>query len=233
LWRPKVLGPAGFVLNMWIGGGNRSELEDRYEGLQRLFLRTRSIRTVTRTMADGTQRTCLAEVVSGLTPIPLGSTGMRLSVEFKVPSGRWVSTANTTVTGTAGSATSGSPKVVTLTGEIAVATAPLDALVYTVTGPIQNLYMADTTEATTGGDYFAYNATIGVGQGIVVDNQAWTVTGTGGLTVTQGAVQFSGSRFLTVQPAKPGSSPKVSMYGSGGMSTATNLSMTGPATYLA
>jgi hypothetical protein len=232
LWTPKSLGAGGFVLSMWLGAATRSELDARYDEFVRLFMRTKSLRTVVRTMADGSQRTCKAEVVSGLVPVPIGSTGMRLSVEFRVPSGLWLATGNTTLTATAGSALVGSPKILTLSGALAKSTGPMEDLIYTITGPIQNARIEDITDGVTG-DFLYYATTIAAAQTLIVNASTWALTGTGGHTVVDGALQHSGSRFLAPGPAQPGSSPRVQMYGTGGMSAATNLSVTGPASFLA
>jgi hypothetical protein len=230
LWRPKVSGASGFVLNLWIGAGSRSELDAYYDELVRLCMRLARPRTITRTMADGSQRICLAEVASGLTPVPIGSTGMRLAIEFRVPSGVWYSAATaSTFTGTPGILTV--PRVITLTGELAKSTAPMDRLIYTITGPIANARLDDLTNGS-GGDTLTYSATLGFSESIIIDAGEWTVTGAGGHVPNQAALAFSGGRYLTVQPAAPGSSPRVQLSGASTGST-TNLSVSGIASYLA
>jgi hypothetical protein len=228
LWHAKARGASGFVLNVWLGGGNRSELDARYDSLVRLLMRPKALRYIVRTLADGTQRQCLAEVVGSLSPSPIGSTGMRLAIEFRVPDGLWYAMSATTCTAVAGVATSASPKQLTFTGELAKSTGPIETLAILVTGPIQNIRIDDLG----GPSWLQYNTTVAAGHTVTFNCDDFSITATGGHSVQKASVQFSGSKFLSVEPVPVGSSPRIQMYGSGGMSAATNLSVTGLAAYL-
>ena len=122
LWRSKRLGPGGFVLNMWIAGGDRAEIEDNYDNIVRALIRPHALLTVDRYLADGTIRTCQAEIAQQINPSPVGQVGMRLSAEFKVPAGRWFDKTPSTINAAAGATV---PKTIVFTGTLATATASL------------------------------------------------------------------------------------------------------------
>ncbi|MGW3181648.1 hypothetical protein ACWDD9_20470 [Kitasatospora sp. NPDC001119] len=228
LWRPKHHGPGKFTLALWLAPttGGWQDVEAAWEDLLRVVARPHRLLTFERHTAAGQIRRCEGEVLSALTPAPLGQSGMRISLEVNVPAGYWAS-ADTSTHATGPGAPV--PQDLVLT-EFADATAPMEQLAYLLTGPITAPTVTDTTDAT-GGDSFTYTGQIGAGQSLTVDAATWQLTGTGGLVPDPGRLTNTGPAFLRLAPGRPGKPPSVRLNGTNTGPT-TRLAVTGHRAYL-
>ncbi|MGW4694866.1 hypothetical protein ACWEO1_21110 [Kitasatospora cineracea] len=228
LWRPKHHGPGKFTLALWLApaGGRWQDVEAAWEDLLRAVARPHRLLTFERHTAAGQVRRCQGEVLSALTPTPLGQDGMRISLEVNVPSGYWES-ADTSFEATA----PGAPLPQDLDLEpFADATAPMENLAYRITGPITAPTVTDTTDGT-GGDSFTYTGQITAGQALTVDAATWQLTGSGGLVPDPGRLTNTGPAFLRLAPGLPGTAPSVRLTGTNPGPT-TQLAVTGRRAYL-
>ncbi|MFJ6770163.1 hypothetical protein ACIQOV_04145, partial [Kitasatospora sp. NPDC091257] len=189
LWRPKHHGPGKFTLALWLAptSGGWQDVEAAWEDLLRAVVRPHRLLTFERHTAAGQVRRCEGEVLSALTPTPLGQSGMRISLEVNVPAGYWVSADTSIQASTVGAAV---PQDLALTA-FADATATMEQLSYLLTGPITAPTVTDTTDGT-GGDSFTYTGQIGAGQTLTVDAATWQLTGSGGLVPDPGRLTNTG-----------------------------------------
>ncbi|QKW22295.1 hypothetical protein HUT16_27340 [Kitasatospora sp. NA04385] len=227
LWRPKHHGPGKFTLALWLApaGGRWQDVEAAWEDLLRAVARPHRLLTFERHTAAGQVRRCQGEVLSALTPTPLGQDGMRISLEVNVPSGYWES-ADVAFEATA----PGVPLPQDLDLEpFADATAPMEQLAYRITGPITAPTVTDTTDGT--GDSFTYTGQIPAGQALTVDAATWQLTGSGGLVPDPGRLTNTGPAFLRLTPGLPGTAPSVRLTGTNPGPT-TQLAVTGRRAYL-
>ncbi|MEV7926096.1 hypothetical protein [Kitasatospora sp. NPDC088779] len=230
LWRPKHFGPGKFTLALWLApqSGGWQDVEAAWEDLLRMVARPHRLLTFERRTAAGQVRRCEGEVLSALTPTPLGQSGMRISLEVTVPAGYWVSADTSTQTSTAGAAV---PQDLALTA-FADATAPMEQLAYLITGPITAPTVTDTTDGTgRDGDSFTYTGQIPAGQALTVDAATWQLTGSGGLVPDPGRLTLTGPAVLRLAPGRPGSPPSVRLAGTN-TGVNTQLAVTGRRAYL-
>lgn len=225
VWRPKKLGAGRFEVALWLGGASVAQAQAVYRDLQRAVARPHALVRVQRTLADGSVIYCDAELVGGMRPTHLGQLGYRAGLTFSVPSGVWSGYELVTVA-TAANATL--PKTLALPG-LAASTAPMQALKFSISGPITN---ARLTDATPGGvaDAFSYMGPVGAGQTLVVNAADWSVSGIG-FAPNLGLVWTTGDRLMTVAAPRPGGAPAVTMTGTAG-GTGTKLEVEGRATFL-
>jgi len=220
VWRPKRRGPSSFTLNMWTGTETgRADVDALYDLLIRAFGDGLRLPLWTRYLADGTVRQTFGEVVSGLSPQPIGQAAYRLAVEVRVPTGIWESTVDA-VHDTTTRPASGTQIVLT---EFAGVTAPMERLSYRITGPATNPRITDATSGI--GDWFQYNGSIPNGGVLYVNSDDWTLAADN-FTPNREAFFYSGPRFMTLRTPMPGGTPAVIFdYANGG--TTTRLSVQG------
>lgn len=231
LWRAKKHGAGRFVLSMWLddgaAGAGRVGTEANYDELLRGLFRPWQLVTFQRYLASGEVRQCKGEVVSDLAPDAVGQLAMRYAVEVHVPGAYWEAVADVSDASTTGGTL---PQTLTL-GSFALATAPMEELLYKIDGPISNPTVVDVTDGVDGWSW-TYSGTVPSGQSISVDAKIWAVTGGGGFTVNHGAYAYTDTgRFMTVVPGAPGLFPTVQLRGTGGGGN-TRLTVTGRPKFL-
>lgn len=217
IYRRKRHGPGGFRVNMWLGDQSAAleEVRGMWDDLLRMVNQPNNLATVTWVLSDGSTRTCYAENVGEIEPAALGVKGVRAQLEFSIPDAYWWG-ADGSASGTGASGT------VDLVWQ-QPASAPLEHLVYTLTGPFTSM----TVTAPSTGDSFTYAASVSGGQSVVVDAAAGTVTGSG---VDPRKLSYNADRILTVVPGAPGTTPQVQWSTAGG-SGATGLQVAGKVAY--
>lgn len=226
LWRPKQTGPASFNLDVWLAGTNRTDVELAWRTLLRAVRRPHRLVRFTRYMASGEHVYCYAELIGTIEPTYIAQKGMRASMAFSVPAGRWYSEDSYTMQTVAGAALT---QTLVLTS-FEPSTAPMDTLTFQVKGPITSPIVVDRTDTGFDDDTCKYDAPLTVGQTLTLDSGSWDVTGAGGLAINQSKILPTGGRLLTVNAARPGEVPTVQLRGSGG-STTTQLIVTGRRAY--
>jgi len=225
VWRPKRIGAGRFEVGLWLGGSSVSDAQARYRDLVRAVARPWALIRVQRTMADGTVIFCDAELVGGIKPNHIGQLGYRASLTFNVPSGVWLSYDSFMAVTPAGATL---PKTLSMP-EHKIATAPMQMLMYTITGPITNPKLSDATSGGTG-DTFMYKGTVTSGNQLVIRANDWSVTGVG-FAPNLGLLFPTGDRLMTVAPPRPGGVPAVKLEGTGG-GALTKLQVDGRAAFL-
>lgn len=230
--------PAVLDLPMWVlgcddngnvpsGSSARIEFFKRVDELAAIFGSPELIK-MQHTLPDLSVRECDAEVLevidftaSGINPKAL------FNVQLTVPGAFWQDTADKTFSLTNPTV----PSTISLT-QFAGATAPMDELTITITGPITNVRV----EAYRNGAalsqpvWFQYNGTIASGQTMVVNCKTWTLSGTGGATYAN--LSHSGdARWLSVPPAPAAGTPQIRLTGSGNTAV-TAISVVGRRKFL-
>lgn len=209
---PRKLYDAGeMVLPLWVLGADAvtganlsgdAAVTAFYQRVDELLSLFSGVVTIKHTLPDGSARQCLAEVSEVLEFTRERGSPLfgRVAVALTIPGAFWEDPVprTQTITGTSGSLHS-------LT-EFAGATAPMDDLRLTFTGPITNPKL---TDATTG-RWVAYDATLPTGQGVVIDCALWTVLGLAGELMSQVARRSSDTgRWFELAPGAPGQAPTV------------------------
>jgi len=223
-------------LPMWVLGcaddgsiptTSRTEFYKRVDELTALFSSPEPL-LVQHTLPDASVRECLAEVLevldfttSGINPVGMFSVALNVYGAFwRDNSDKTFSLTNPTVPGT-----------ISLT-QFAGATAPMDDLIITITGPITN----PRVEAYRNGlplsqpVVFQYTGAIASGQTLILNCGTWQMSGTAGATFAN--LSHSGdARWLSI-PAAPGAgTPQIRLSGSGN-SAVTAISVVGRRKFL-
>lgn len=221
LWRPKVYGPGGFILNGWLGGSSRSEWEMYWDDLLRAIAHPERLLTFTRYLANGTIRVALGEVAASVAPAALGDLGARFGLEVRVPDGVWRSFAPVSFSNGSTIVSGAQIAMPVFAGN----TAPNDELTYTLTGPAVN----PTVAAADGTASFSYAGTVAAGATLIVNSETWSVTGTA--NPTPAALTWKGYRYMTVPVSPPGVSPAI-IVTAAGLTAASKIDVTGEVLYL-
>lgn len=225
IWRRKLPGAVPVVLDVWLAGTTRTEVDDAYRTLIRAVRRGHRLVTVERYMASGEVLTADVELVGQIQPVWLGQRGWRATLTLSVPAGVWKGKTVYTEQTTAGSTL---PKTLALTS-FEPSTETIDDLVFTVSGPITNPSIYDRTDGVDG-DWVQWIGTLSSTQTIIFNSGTWSVSGTGGLVPSQLSVRMSAGRLLPVPAGRPGSTPTVQLRGTGG-GTQTRLTVSGSRSY--
>lgn len=195
----------------------------RADELTRLF--GSDLITLEHTLPDGSVRRALAETTDVMewTREPGSPLFGRVSVALRLPEAFWADTAPTTVTFTG---TNGTHRVLS---EFAAATAPMDELVITWTGPINNPELSQPA----GGVYVAYDGVIPAGRKLVVDTAAWRLDPGDGTPWTPDYRAFrrggsAGGRWFQLMP-EPAGPEVIFVHTTGGSAGCT---IAGPRKYL-
>ncbi len=209
LYRAKKIGPGGFVLNLWLGDKSRSDVDRYYDELLRATAAPHRMTRYRRLLEDGSQRECYGEVVQAIEPRHSGQALMRCGLEVGIPSGVWRDAPEFSGTRTDSRAGTGVLRLSSFVGS----TAPLDDLVYRIPGPVDLPTVVDVTDGVDT-EAMVWQGSVGLGQTLVINSGTWRITGEGGLIVPSvGPLSFTGDRFLTVAPARPGVIPSVRFQG--------------------
>lgn len=239
IWTPrKWYDPLVLDMPMWVRGCDddgkipsqskaRTEFYKRVDELVSLFS-SPNLLYIVHTLPDGTKREAYGEVLDILdfTTMGVDPLGM-VNVQLVVPGAFWQDTADNTNTFT--NPTMGAALSLT---NFAGATAPMDDLTYTITGPITN----PKVEALRGGAaltspvYFQYNGTVPSTQTLIVNCKTWALSGT--MASSYANLSHTGdARWMVAEPAAAAGTPQVSLSGSGN-TAATALSVVGRRKYL-
>ncbi len=212
-------GPGSFVLNLWM---ERS----KWPLVQRAAGQVHRLHEYVHGRDDGSRVYCRGRLSDSPTPEHIGQKGMRVGLEVYVPDAFWFDELNGTDVSAPGALL---PKDLLLTTK-ANATAPMDRLVYTITGPVTNPQVMVTSDPELF-DSFTYQGTVPAGATLLVDAENWALSGTGGFVPDLTRLKWTGDRWLEVPPAPVGLVPAVRLLGTGG-GAQTSLTVTGPGAYL-
>ena len=212
----KKFAQAEVVLPMWVVGADedglvpasgpaRARLFVNVDKLTRVF--GAELVELVHTLPDGSQRRVLGEVteVIDFTSMAAGSRA-EFAVTVTVPDGFWSDVA--AVTASLSGTGDWSPAA------FAAATAPMDDLLVTFTGPSNNPLIQ------SGAVWVRYGAVLSAGQSVTLDCGAWSLSGGGGLVPSHGAVSHGGdARWFVLLPSAGPPLMTVSQTGTGAMST--------------
>lgn len=227
VWRPKQGDVGSFTLNLWLGGDSRAEVEPYWDNVIRACMPGHRLVRYLRTLAGGSSRWCMGEVVQATEPSPLGNLGIRAALEVTVPDGVWFDNAGAEVMQAAAGAAL--PQRLPLAGRLAGITAELHNGIVTIDGPINNPQVFDVTDGVDR-SWVAYDGVLAAGQSLIINTDTWAVTGGGGFAPDIAKVRYNAARYLVVPPAAPGSTPTIELRGAGGGAT-TRLSFSAVPTF--
>lgn len=229
----KWYGPGMLTLPMWVIGcddnggipaasSRRIEFYKRVDELIGVFSSPELI-LMQHKLPDGTVRECRAQRVELLdfTTDAVNPRGL-VNVALKVPGSFWQDDSNKTFTQSNPTV----PSTLSLT-QFAGATAPMDDLTITITGPITNprVEAYRNSAALTQPVWFQYTGSIGSGLTMVVNCATWALSGTAGATYAN--LSHSGdARWISVPPAPAAGTPQIRLTGSGNNAT-TAISVVG------
>jgi len=231
LWRPKVYEAGNFTLNMWtFDRTSQAVAVDLYRDLMRVVHRNLELVTFERKWDNDTRwYRCKGEVLQTVSPSYNSNRGYRFGIEVHVPGAFWESPSLVTHSTLTSAAL---PQSLDLVNH-ADSNAPMDHFRFAVTGPVTNPRVELYKSGVATGQYWQYNGTVATGQTLTVDSATWAVTGAGGLTVNEALLDYTGARYLTVQPRHhTETAPQVRLSGASGGS-GTKLTVTGRSKILA
>jgi hypothetical protein len=183
---------------------------------------------VQHTLPDATIRECSAEVLDiiDFTTASVNPKGL-FNVSLVVPGAFWQDNADKTNTFSNPTV----PSTLSLTN-FAGATAPMDELTITITGPITNpkVEVYRNGAALDQPVSFQYNGSIGSGNTMIVNCKTWTLSGSAGATYANFS-HAGDARWLSVSPAPAAGTPQVRLTGSGNTAT-TAISFVGRRKFL-
>lgn len=226
------------VLPMWVVGTDddgevpyfateRETFQANLDELVRLFRPKNRLLDLRYTLADGSVRQAMCEVREAIDFSITGAVPMgKFSVVLAIPAAFWQDV--NTISQTKTIVTSG---VNIEFPSFAGATAPMEDLVYTITGPITNPKVLATEDGVTLDPElsFGYTAAITAGQTLTVDSSTWKLTGGGGLVVDYTKFTHKGSpRYMVLGPD---ALPRVKVTGSA-LTGASSLSIQGRRKFL-
>lgn len=230
----KLYDMADFVLPFWVlgvdpssgailgGDAETTAFYARVDELTRLF--GGDTVTLEHTRPDGSVRRAVVETTDVMewTREPGSPMFGRVSVAVRLPEAFWSDTSATTATF---AGTNGTHRVLS---EFAAATAPMDELVITWTGPINNPELSQPA----GGVYVAYDGVIPAGKKLVVDTARWRLDPGDGVPWTPAYAVFrhggSAGRWFQLMP-EPAGPEVIFVHTTGGSAGA---SIAGPRKYL-
>jgi len=225
VWRPKLVGPGKFTVNLWLKGKTRSEAQNAWRTLLRACFRPHRLVQVQRTMASGELVYANVEVVGTVSPTHLGQTGYRASITFNVPIGVWLSVATYRMDSPKSAKM---PQTLYLT-DWEPSTAPLELLQFTIYGRITNPKLIDNTDGGYG-DTLTYMGTIPSGAWIRFNAANWGIDASG-TTYSHALTNPTGRNFLSVSAARPGDKPSVQLQGTN-TDSKTHIGVAGRRAYL-
>jgi hypothetical protein len=206
VWHRKRHGPGRFGVIAWVGdsGATRAQVRTLWDEVLRVCAQPHSLAPVEWTLSDGSVRTCQAELVGEIVPVPLGQRGFRGQLEFSVPGAYWWG-ATGSASATVGAALPTLDSIA-LTW-LAPMTAPAEHLTYSIAGT----YTSVTIAAPSTGDSFTYTLPSPQGGTVLIDSGSGAVTGSGGHVPNPQGLAYTSDRILTVAPGLPGDVPEVTV----------------------
>lgn len=224
LWVPKRFGVGGFVTRLWmLSSLSRAQLEQWYDELLRVATWPYDLVRVVRGLSDGTQRECLAELVTSVEPTPIGQLGVRVGLEWSVPAGFWQDVADTDVSVAA--AASGAALSF---GALRGGTAPMDNLQLQLTGPFTGPVRLTQPQTK---QWVEVTGNIGAGQTVTLNSATGAIGGTAG--VTGDRVRYSGHTYLELPPLPDTVPLQLVVTHGGGITAASAVRLTGRRRWLA
>lgn len=222
LWVSKRFGVGGFVTNLWLLSSlGRSQVDGWYDELLRVATWPYDLVRVVRGLADGSERECLAELITAVEPAPMGQLGMRVGLEWSVPAGFWQDTADVTSMAAANVASGALLSFPELRG----GTAPMGNLQLQITGPFAGPVRI-TSPLTR--QWVEVSGNIGAGQVFTLNSATGALTG-----VTGGRIRYSGHTYLEVPPLPTSVPLQLQITHAGGTSAASQVRLTGRRRWLA
>ncbi len=218
--RGKKFQQGQFVWTMWIRGANedgsvpdntiqRRLFQQNLDLLLQVFTRRTGLLDIRQTLPDGSVRQCFGEVLAVVDPQSKSVQPMAtLSVAITIPTAFWQDLTAITYTSSAGLSAS---QTLTLSPFIG-ATAPMEDLVWTITGAATNakVQALESGAALNVDTWMQFNSTIPTMKTLTVDCSAWTVVGSVGFTPsTSNLVHVGSSSFISLPPGPQNTAPQV------------------------
>lgn len=238
IWsRTKVYDEGEITLPMWVAGCNddgeipsgqtsRKLFYTNLDKLTNLFGYKNRLLDVRHRLPSGVWRQALCEVVESydFTTDAVNPIG-RFSVVLKVPEVFFRDVDTST-----------SVRAIVSSGvldleEFVGATAPMEDMVFQITGPVTNFKMKAIESGVEMAPEvsFEYQAAIPAGQTLTVNSSTWTLTGGGGLVVDYSKAVHKGTpRYMVIMPD---ALPRIAISGSA-VTGASELSITGRRKFL-
>ena len=196
--------------------------------LTSLFSLKSSALDVRHTLPDGSVRQCYADVLETIDfEVSMKNLG-RFTVVLTVPDAFWQDVyASTQVI----SGLSALP-VTSILSTFAGATAPMEDMAFTFTGPITNpeVWAYANSQPLPLPIWFRYNGIVPAGQTLSLDCSTWTIGGSMA-PVYANLVHLGSARWMSVQAATDAGNPQIQVRGSG-TTTATRLEVMGRRKFL-
>lgn len=225
LWVPKVFDVGGFVTRVWLMSSlSRKQVDGWYDELLRVATWPYDLVRVVRRLADGSERECLAELLTAVEPEPLGQLGMRIGLEWSVPAGFWQDTTDTTAQVSANVASGTLLDFPGLRG----GTAPMDALQLALDGPING--PVRLTQPLTG-EWVEVSGNLGAGQWVTLNSASGVVTSSG--SIGGDRIRYSGHTYMELPPLPTSVPLQLRIDHAGGTSGASKVTLAGRRRWLA
>lgn len=222
LWVPKRFDVGGFVTTMWLLSSlNRAQLDQWYDELLRVATWPYDLVRVVRRLQDGTERECLAELITAVEPEALGQTGVRCSLEWSVPAGFWQDTADVQTYAPANVASGSMLDFPALRG----GTAPMDALRVILVGPFAGPVCLTQPQTR---QWVEVSGNIGAGMVVTLDCATGKITGVSG-----DRVRYSGHTFMEMPPLPTSLPMQLQLTHAGGTAGTSQVSLQGRRRWLA
>ena len=161
--------------------------------LTKVFGQRHRLLTFVRTFSDGTTRQTYGEVITTISVNQFGINNAQFTVTVLLPMPFLEDGADQTYTSPLGT---GVPGTTYTPSQFSAGTAPMEDLVLTAIGPITNPKFTDIAS----GYYCQYTGAVTAAQTLIINAKVWTVTSTGGLTVSYANFAHTGQRFFTLTP---------------------------------
>jgi hypothetical protein len=200
----------------------RKNFDANLDQLNRVFARRRQLMSVVRTLSSGQQRLALCSVMSTYNVDLVPVTDGTVTIELTIPDGRWRDASDSALA-TLSAAFSG-----VVTG-LAAATAPMDDLQFSITGPVTNPRVTDNES----GSWFQYTGTVAAGKTLVVHNTNMGIDdgGSGWSPTLLNMTHAGDSNWLTLYPSNANGGVNIT-FGGSGTSGATSLVIYGHKKYM-
>ena len=230
------------TLPMWVIGsdddgkipGGSTEAKEFWKNLDTLtalFGLRSSPLDIRHTLADGSVRQCYGDVLETISfEVEMLRIG-RFTVVITVPDPFWQDVNSQTQSITLPNGSGSFVQSYSLTTFLG-ATAPIEDMTFTFTGPVTNpmveaLVNSSPLQAPI---WFRYNGTVGAGTTLVANCSTWALSGS--MSPTYSLLSHVGSpRWMVVQPNPAASSPEIRVSGSN-TSAATKVEVSGRRKFL-
>lgn len=231
-----------FTWSMWIRGANQDGsvptdaiqsrlFRENLDLLMQVFTRRTGLMNIQQVMPDGSVRQCFGEVLAIVDPTSKSvQPTATFTVAITIPSCFWQDVDAITYTSSAGLVASQTLTLQPFLG----ATAPMEDLVWTITGAATNakIQALESAAPLVVDTWMQYTGTVPTTKQLVVDTSQWSVAGSSGFAPSTANLVHSGSAsFMSLQPGLLNTAPQV-LFSATSVDSHTQLSVTGRRKYV-